>query len=656
MQTAELLQQGPPTRDPQPPPGRGPVRRASRRASSRGAASSSRRCVPTCPATRCATSTGTSRARFGAPYVKRFVEERELTVMLVVDVVALDALRHRRHGEARAGRRAVRHARLRGDAQQRPRRPGCWPATRSSTSCRRRAGAPTCCACCATCSTPSRSSRGTRLGEAARFVLRTTHRRSVVFWISDFEDRARAARLAGAVRAGTISPPSSLRDPRDEALPPVGWVELEDLETGARRAGRHRAAAALRDAISAAGARATAAGRARADAGALPRGRAAHRPLLPAGADALLRRKRRRRRGRAMSTPPLISRAGGPAVLALALAAACRAAGAPLRRVALHADIRGDAESSPDRRARRASSLSRLVVLPRAQHGDWLTPTSRRKLHLGRARSRASPHRGRVPSGMDRPRWSRRDVQVFALGSADLPGIRFVLPDVGEAEHALPVVHLTVTPTPGAGRQQRRTSGRCAVRSAAPWWERVPWRWVAARRLLLAMLIALLRVAPAPATARRPAAPRGGTSATIRWRRRSRIWPRCARSGCRRNSAASRARVPAHAQSCGASSRRIAGHARPGRHQRASWCGWLEPQHPTRDDVRAGSTGCSASGIASSSRVRPASLERGRARRGGGREPGYAAPSVRRTGRAGGGLMRWDMPWALLAAAGAAAR
>src|SRR5262245_20220426 len=77
-------------------------------------------------------------------------------------------------------------------------------------------------------------SQGTRLGEAARFVTRTTHRRSMVFWISDFEDEldARDWRVLGRRHELTAM---VIRDPRDELMPASGWVEFEDLESGARR-------------------------------------------------------------------------------------------------------------------------------------------------------------------------------------------------------------------------------------------------------------------------------------------------------------------------------------------------------------------------------------------------------------------------------------
>jgi uncharacterized protein (DUF58 family) len=74
---------------------------------------------------------------------------------------------------------------------------------------------------------------GTRLGEAVRFVMRTTRRRSLVFWLSDFEDQLDAADWRIMARRHDVTA-FALTDPRDMHLPNVGWVELEDLENGGR--------------------------------------------------------------------------------------------------------------------------------------------------------------------------------------------------------------------------------------------------------------------------------------------------------------------------------------------------------------------------------------------------------------------------------------
>jgi uncharacterized protein (DUF58 family) len=171
-------------------------------------------------------------ARLGSPFVKRFVEERELTVMLVVDVS-----RSMRFGTAGAEKRelaaelcavlgfaALRNNDRVGLVLAGERVEHFVPAARGRTHLLRMLRD-------VLSVTPARG--GTRLGEAARFVLRTTRRRSLVFWVSDFEDTpdARDWRVLSKRHDLTVL---VLRDPRDETLPDVGWVELEDLERGTR--------------------------------------------------------------------------------------------------------------------------------------------------------------------------------------------------------------------------------------------------------------------------------------------------------------------------------------------------------------------------------------------------------------------------------------
>jgi len=171
-------------------------------------------------------------ARLGSPFVKRFVEERELTVMLVVDVS-----RSMRFGTAGVEKRELA-AEL------------CAVLGFAAVSNNDRVGLVLVGDKVEHFVPPARGrthllrllrdvlgilprGRGTRLTEAATFILRTTHRRSLVFWISDFEDAldGKSLRVLGRRHELTAV---ALRDPRDEALPAVGWVELEDLETGAR--------------------------------------------------------------------------------------------------------------------------------------------------------------------------------------------------------------------------------------------------------------------------------------------------------------------------------------------------------------------------------------------------------------------------------------
>ena len=171
-------------------------------------------------------------ARFGVPFVKRFVEEHELTVMLVVDVS-----RSMRFGTAGPEKRelaaelcavlgfaALQHSDRVGLVLVGDRVEHFVPPARGRTHLLRilrdmlgiepRSG-------------------GTQLSDAARFLLRTTRRRSLMFWISDFEGRLDPRDFRVLARRHELTA-LLLRDPRDETLPAVGWVELEDLESGRR--------------------------------------------------------------------------------------------------------------------------------------------------------------------------------------------------------------------------------------------------------------------------------------------------------------------------------------------------------------------------------------------------------------------------------------
>jgi len=172
-------------------------------------------------------------ARAGGPFVKRFAEERELTLMLLVDVsgsgmfgsgdrsktelaaevsavLAFAAIRNNdrvgailftdrieRYVPPRRGRRHVL-AVVRDLLWHRP------------------------------------QSRGTDLAGALTFLSRVAVKHAIVFLISDFRATGfeRALRLAHR-KHDVIA--IHVRDPREETLPPVGLLSLEDAETGERR-------------------------------------------------------------------------------------------------------------------------------------------------------------------------------------------------------------------------------------------------------------------------------------------------------------------------------------------------------------------------------------------------------------------------------------
>jgi len=171
-------------------------------------------------------------ARLGAPYVKRFVEEREITVALVVDVSG-----SMRFGTAGAEKRelAAELCAVLGFAAMRNndrvalvlaggRVEHFVPPARGRTHLLR---------LLRDVLDHETGSTGTRLGDAARFLARALPRRGLVFWISDFEDRLDTRDWRVLARRHEVTA-LALRDPRDEQLPRVGWVVLEDLESGRR--------------------------------------------------------------------------------------------------------------------------------------------------------------------------------------------------------------------------------------------------------------------------------------------------------------------------------------------------------------------------------------------------------------------------------------
>lgn len=76
--------------------------------------------------------------------------------------------------------------------------------------------------------------RKTSLAEGLELIARIQKRRSIVFVVSDFLDHGYETALAVAARRHDLIP-LVLIDPAERELPNVGLVEVEDLETGVRR-------------------------------------------------------------------------------------------------------------------------------------------------------------------------------------------------------------------------------------------------------------------------------------------------------------------------------------------------------------------------------------------------------------------------------------
>ncbi|MYB39543.1 MAG: DUF58 domain-containing protein [Gammaproteobacteria bacterium] len=208
-------------------------------------------------------------ARVGTPFVKRYIEERQLTVLLLVDMSAsLDfGSAHRSKREAavefsalvafsaiynddkvglllfhrdvdeyippRKGQkhalRVVREVLARGQEEsvrtgRGPRGMVAAALTRLRAArerLRRQSGMP-------------RGRRGTDIAHALEFCRRVLPRRAVLFLVTDFLDTAWIDAVRGAARKHDVVA-VRVTDRREAELAPAGLVTLRDAETGAER-------------------------------------------------------------------------------------------------------------------------------------------------------------------------------------------------------------------------------------------------------------------------------------------------------------------------------------------------------------------------------------------------------------------------------------
>ncbi|HET9991347.1 MAG TPA: DUF58 domain-containing protein [Kofleriaceae bacterium] len=206
-------------------------------------------------------------ARTGEPHIKRFVEERELTVMLLVDVSAsqefgsgrrskleaavelsaLLALSAVQNGDKvgllafhrgadlyipprKGGKHALRIvrevlARGTGSLDGPAPRPGLFELPRFVRRWWKRFQD-------ARTETPER--RGTSIAAALEFCRQVLPRRAVLFLISDFLDEGYLEVLRHANRKHDVVA-ALITDPREAEMPPAGLVTLEDAESGRTR-------------------------------------------------------------------------------------------------------------------------------------------------------------------------------------------------------------------------------------------------------------------------------------------------------------------------------------------------------------------------------------------------------------------------------------
>ncbi len=176
-------------------------------------------------------------ARQGRPYVRRFVEERALTLQLLVDISA--SLRFGRDGQSKADRAAQAAALLASAAIQAGDRVGLRLVTdRVEAKLSPGGGLSHLARILRLLVMTPASSKATRLASALSLRPgRRRGRRTMLVLLSDFRvdlDREPAGLWTQAARQHDVLA-IRLVDPREEKLPKAGLVALEDAETAETR-------------------------------------------------------------------------------------------------------------------------------------------------------------------------------------------------------------------------------------------------------------------------------------------------------------------------------------------------------------------------------------------------------------------------------------
>jgi len=171
-------------------------------------------------------------ARTGVPHVKRYAEERELTVMLMVDASASTVFGS--VTQLKSTLAAELGALFAFSAITNNDKVGLIIFTdRIELALRPRKGTRHVLRVIREVLSLKPAGRGTDVPGALEHLGRVTKRRCVVFLVSDFLDPACKHALRVAARRHDVIA-VALEDPRESALPAVGLVELEEAETGER--------------------------------------------------------------------------------------------------------------------------------------------------------------------------------------------------------------------------------------------------------------------------------------------------------------------------------------------------------------------------------------------------------------------------------------
>ncbi len=169
-------------------------------------------------------------ARVGSPFIKIFDEEREMTVMLLVDVSASGAFGSQQQMKGEVGVEVS--ALLAFSAIQNNDRVGLLIFTDEvEVFVPPKKGRKHVLRVIRELLYFQPQGRRTSIAGALEYLGRVLHRRSVVFVVSDFQDKGYETALRHLSRRHDLIA-VSLSDPREWRLPDVGFINLQDAETG----------------------------------------------------------------------------------------------------------------------------------------------------------------------------------------------------------------------------------------------------------------------------------------------------------------------------------------------------------------------------------------------------------------------------------------
>ena len=169
-------------------------------------------------------------ARMGHPFVRRYCEERELTIVFLVDISGSQVFGSRRRSKAELAAEVTCMLALSAIQNQdkiglilfSDRVEQCIPPRKGRTAAMRLVREVL---------AAEETRHGTDIAGALRFLNRVQKKRAVVVLISDFLDDGYERELRVTARRHDVIA-CRVSDPLEESLPDVGVIELEDPESG----------------------------------------------------------------------------------------------------------------------------------------------------------------------------------------------------------------------------------------------------------------------------------------------------------------------------------------------------------------------------------------------------------------------------------------